>query len=350
MNGPAAAAGCDRPIVHRAVPVTASESIGPKVSIAIPVYNGENFLEQAIRSVVQQESEDIHLFICDNASTDKTPDISRRLAECHPNITYKRNHRNIGAGPNFNKAFTLCRGKYFQWLAHDDWVSTNYVRLCAESLDRNSDAVLAHGVTQCIDEAGRPLDSIANQLRGLQEESPVDRFSAVVNGNLGCFEIFGLIRREALNKTDLHQSYRGSDRALLAELAMLGKFVHIPEARLYNRDHPKRSIRMDDRNERLGWQDERLRGEASLLPLWSLVRHYMRLVYKHLRGIERVRGALVVARWLTKRHQLLELTVDLLALLSPSGAAWLQKTAWDLWFARRLPLPRASNVLPGQRK
>jgi glycosyltransferase involved in cell wall biosynthesis len=321
-----------------------------KVSIAIPVYNGESFLERAIRSVIEQDFPEIEVVICDNASDDDTKVISERFAREYANVTYHRNFHNIGAGLNFNKAFSLCEGKYFKWAAHDDWISANYVGRCVEALDRHSDAVLAHGVTQCVDETGCPVDSIANELHGLQERSPVDRFSAVVNGNLGCFEIFGLIRREALSKTDLHQSYRGSDRALLAELALLGKFVHVPEARLYNRDHPKRSIRMADRNERLRWQDERLRGKASLLPLWSLVRHYIRLVFKHLRGGDRARGVLVVTRWLTKRHQLLELTVDLVALLSPSGAARLQKTAWDLWFAFRAFLPKLSNVVPGPRQ
>jgi hypothetical protein len=162
----------------------------------------------------------------------------------------------------------------------------------------------------------------------------------VLNGALACFEIFGLIRREALHKTELHQSYHDSDRALIAELALLGKFVHVPEARVFNRDHPKRSIRIVARRERLRWQDAKLSRRISALPRWSLLRHCMRMVLKHLRGTDRVRGVVLVLCWFTKRNQLLELTVDLVHLLSPGAAAWLRKTAWDVWWAFRVVVPR----------
>jgi glycosyltransferase involved in cell wall biosynthesis len=315
-------------------------SMHPKVSIAIPVYNGERFLEHAIRSVIQQDFEDMQVIICDNASNDRTQAISQRFAASRANIKYYRNLQNIGAGPNFNKIFALCTGKYFKWAAHDDWISPNYVKLCAEALDHNSDAVLAHGITQFVDEGGHPIDSVGNQLCGLEADSPVERLDLILNSALGCFEIFGLIRREALSKTDLHQSYHDSDRALLAELALLGKFVWVSDARLYNRDHPQRSIRIASRRERLRWQDARLSGRTSSMPRWSLLRHCMRMVFKHLRGADRVRGSLVVLRWFTKRNQLLELTVDLVHLLSPSAAVWLRRTAWDLWWAFRAIVPR----------
>jgi glycosyltransferase involved in cell wall biosynthesis len=313
--------------------------MSPRVAIGIPVYNGENFLEQAIRSVVHQDFQDIQVIICDNASNDRTQEISRQFAARHKEITYYRNSQNIGAGPNFNKVFSLCTGEYFQWIAHDDWISDNYVRLCAEALDRNPDAVLAHGVTQCVDEAGHPIDRIGNELHGLEAESPVDRLDTVLNRALACFEIFGLIRREALSKTELHQSYHDSDRALLAELALLGKFMHVPDARLFNRDHPARSIRIVSRRERVRWQDATRSGQATL-PRWSLLRHCIRMVFKHLQGSDRLRGLLVVARWFTKRNQLLELTVDLVHLLSPGAAMRLRKMAWDLWWAFRVILPR----------
>jgi glycosyltransferase involved in cell wall biosynthesis len=324
------------------------QSMEPKVSIAIPVYNGEAFLEHAINSVIQQDFRDIQVIICDNASNDQTQAISQLLAARHANIKYHRNSENIGAGPNFNKAFSLCTGKYFKWVAHDDWISTNYIRLCAEALDRNPDAVLAHGVTHCVDEAGHRIDPIGNELRGLQADSPVDRFCAIINGALACFEIFGVIRRDALSRTDLHRSYQGSDRALLAELALLGKFAHIPDARLYNRDHPKRSNRIFDRRERLRWQDGRLSRQASL-PQWSALRHYVGLVFKHLKGVERLRALLVVARWVIRRNQLLELSLDLVSLASPRTAVWLRKSAWDVWWAFRAVVPKDWAVLCTQR-
>lgn len=312
----------------------------PKVSIAVPVYNGEDFLEQAVRSVVEQDFRDVEVIICDNASEDNTRTISERFSKDYAHISYHRHPKNIGAGPNFNKAFLLTKGEYFKWVAHDDWISSDYIKLCAEALDRNPDAVLAHGVTQCVDQAGHPIDSIGYELPGLQADSPVERLDIVLNGALACFEIFGLIRREALRKTELHQSYHDSDRALIAELALLGKFVQVPDARMFNRDHPKRSIRIVTRRERLRWQDAKLSRRMSALPRWSLLRHCMRMVFRHLRGADRARGVLVILRWFTRRNQLLELTVDLVHVLSPGAATRLRKTAWEVWWAFRALAPR----------
>ena len=308
--------------------------MAPKVSIAIPVYNGGNFVVQAIQSAVEQDLQDIEVIVCDNASNDRTPEICRAFARRWPNVEYHRNPRNIGAGPNFNKAFHLSTGKYFQWVAHDDWLSANYARRCAKALDQAPDAVLAHGVTQCVNEAGRPIDRVGRPLRGLQAESPLERFATVINGGLACFEIFGLIASEALSKTDLHQSYQGSDRALLAELALLGMFVHVPDAQLFNREHQGRSIRINDRRERLRWQDERSARQVRF-PRWSLLRHYLRLVFKHLDGADRIRGLLLVARWATRRKPLLQLAVDLVWVISPSAAIRLRKFAWELWWRYR---------------
>jgi len=69
-----------------------------------------------------------------------------------------------------------------------------------------------------------------------------------------CFPIFGLLRRSALAKTDLHPSYYGSDQALLAELALRGRWKRIEDAVLWNRDHNQRSLAIEDKLERAMWQ------------------------------------------------------------------------------------------------
>lgn len=93
-------------------------SAAPACSIGLPVYNGENYLEQAIQSVLAQTFQDFELIISDNASTDGTEAICRRFAEQDPRILYVRQPRNIGAAKNYNYTFHLARGEYFNWLAH----------------------------------------------------------------------------------------------------------------------------------------------------------------------------------------------------------------------------------------
>ncbi len=71
----------------------------PQVSLALPVYNGEKFIEEAIHSILRQDYQDFELIITDNASTDRTEAICRDFAASDRRVKYVRNDRNLGAGP-----------------------------------------------------------------------------------------------------------------------------------------------------------------------------------------------------------------------------------------------------------
>ncbi len=77
----------------------------PAVSIGLPVYNGDNFLAEAIDSILRQTMEDFELIISDNASTDRTEEICREYAAGDSRIRYYRNESNLGAMANYNLVF-----------------------------------------------------------------------------------------------------------------------------------------------------------------------------------------------------------------------------------------------------
>jgi glycosyltransferase involved in cell wall biosynthesis len=81
----------------------------PLVSIGIPVFNGENYVEQALGSVLAQTMGDFEIVVSDNASTDRTSMICQDLAATDRRIRYYRNERNLGAGANYNLAFAKSR-------------------------------------------------------------------------------------------------------------------------------------------------------------------------------------------------------------------------------------------------
>jgi glycosyltransferase involved in cell wall biosynthesis len=85
----------------------------PKVSLGMPVYNGEEFIGDAFRSILNQSFRDIELIICDNASNDATGEICRTIAASDDGIRYYANSSNIGVTDNYNKAFSYARGMYF---------------------------------------------------------------------------------------------------------------------------------------------------------------------------------------------------------------------------------------------
>ncbi len=220
----------------------------PTLSIGLPVYNGENFLGEALECFLAQSFPDFELLICDNASTDRTAEISSAYARRDPRIRYHRNGRNIGSAANFRAAFHLTQAPLFKWAAHDDLYEPNYLASCMEILRSRPDVVLAHSATGFIDDAGRSFPFDARTGRYLDPVTgfpqtpdetalgdhghPARRFWQVLSRARWGSHIFGVMRRDALERTRLLADFAGSDRAALAELALIGRFKS-STARLY---------------------------------------------------------------------------------------------------------------------
>ena len=116
----------------------------PRLSIGLPVYNGENFLAESIESLLGQSYEDFELIISDNASTDDTEDICRTYAEKDPRIRYIRQRHNIGSAPNHNFVIEQAGGDLFKHASHDDLYARDLLKLCVAALDEHPQVVLAH--------------------------------------------------------------------------------------------------------------------------------------------------------------------------------------------------------------
>jgi hypothetical protein len=127
----------------------------PLVTIGMPVYNGAAHLAEALESVLGQTYTNLEVVICDNASDDMTPEISRQFAEKDPRIRYLRNSTNIGLLPNFLRARDEARGKYFGWLDHDDVFSDPaYLSKVVAHLERNGDVALCDSWIRFLSEEG----------------------------------------------------------------------------------------------------------------------------------------------------------------------------------------------------
>lgn len=246
----------------------------PIVSLGLPVYNGENFISEAIGSLLKQSFKDFELIICDNASEDRTEEICHTWARQDPRIIYYRNPHNLGAGPNFNLTFKLANGKYFKWVAHDDICHPFYLEKCVEILEKYPDVVLCHSRVVWIDQHGKKIKDWPVKLKESQSINLVKRFKSLIFPNHGCFDIFGLIRSEILAKTPLIASYIGSDRALLAELALYGRFHRLDQYYFLSREHTQRSIRAIKFRERSHWWDPALVGKIAF-PWWRLLKEYI---------------------------------------------------------------------------
>lgn len=146
------------------------DSIAPKVSVGLPVYNGERYLPKAIESILAQTYGNLELIISDNASTERTQEICRHYAERDARVRYYRRPVNVGAAPNFNRVFALAEAsKYFKWAAHDDWIAPKYLEECVKALEEDPDAVLCQSLVGIMDADGqlpRHVSSLGDRHRG----------------------------------------------------------------------------------------------------------------------------------------------------------------------------------------
>lgn len=279
-----------------------------KVSIGLPVYNGENYLERAIESVLAQSFGDFELLLSDNGSTDRTGQICAAAAVRDPRVRHIRHEVNHGATWNFNSVFAEASGEYFCWLAHDDMWAPEFLGRCVAELDADPRAVLGFSRVVVVDEDDRAVDELPLTMR-TDSARTSERFHDALMVWHDCLPVFGLIRHGALAATPLIGPYASGDHVLLARLALLGRYRIVDEPLFSSRRHPQQS------NKRFNvWVDHHAYSDwfvqpgerRSHLPQWALLRDYVGMVaHADLDLGERVRCWAATARWATRYRRLL---------------------------------------------
>ena len=166
----------------------------PRLSIGLPVYNGEKYLAESLDALLGQSYEDFELIISDNASTDGTAGICRRYMKQDSRIRYIYQPRNIGAAPNHNFVVGQARGELFKWASHDDLYAHDLLKCCVDALDEYPHIVLAHSWTALIDGSGKVTEAIEYPLATASLRAP-ERFRSMLYANAGD-DSCGVIRTE----------------------------------------------------------------------------------------------------------------------------------------------------------
>lgn len=209
----------------------------PRLSVGLAVYNGEAFLAKSIDSILGQTFGDFELIISDNASTDGTEEMCRQYAAKDSRIRYSRNAENIGGANNENLTFRLARAEYFRWAAHDDVCAPTLFERCIEVLDRDPQVVLCYSAVTEIDQDGNELGTVVAP--EVSSDTPFARFRFLSGRHAhNCEATYGIMRSNVLATTRLQLNYTNSDRVLLCELALHGRFHQLPTPLFYKRRHP----------------------------------------------------------------------------------------------------------------
>lgn len=293
----------------------------PRVSIALPVFNGEGLVERAIESVLAQSFDDFELVISDNGSTDGTEDICRSYAAKDQRIRYYRNHTNLGGSKNFTRSFELCSAEYFRWQSHDDELAPDFLLRCVEILDEDPSVVLAFSKMSIIDEHRTVIkQDLPLRPPKVDSRKPQERFTNLIIDRHGCFYVWGLMRTQVVRQTRLLPAYTSSDRAFLAEVGLHGRYSVAPEILFLLGHHSGRSVKEFSFYERGVWWDPSLKGKRTF-PTWRLFGEYCSAVRRTpLSTHERLSCSVALFRWCFAHWNWAKLAMDVVVALEPRAS------------------------------
>lgn len=280
----------------------------PQVSIGLPVYNGEKYLEETIESLLNQTFSDLEIVISDNCSTDHTNEICESYMLKDKRIKYGRLEKNCGAAENYNQTFKRAHGEYFKWAAHDDICGPDYIEKCVQILRENKNICLCYGKTKIMDENGEIIGPYQDDLNlmSLKPDIRLRDFFQIQKVGKECNAVFGVYRSEVLRKTPLIGKYVSSDRVLLGEISLHGKIYEIPEYLFFRRDHSKSSVRANPCiEERANWFDPANKGKVHFVGWRHFIEYGKAITRIQMTYRDKFLCLMILIRWGKKQRDLL---------------------------------------------
>jgi glycosyltransferase involved in cell wall biosynthesis len=211
-------------------------TLAPKVSVIIPVYNREQYVGEAIDSILAQTFTDFELLLIDDGSTDNSVEVMRSYTD--PRIRLIRHERNLGIPQARNKGLQLAGGAYIAILDSDDTAVPDRLAKQVAFLDGNKDYVLVSSWAALMNAKGQPLK------RGKRR--------VVSSGEAKSYLLFRcwLPHSSVMARTAILQAYGYreqyvlcSDFDLFVRLARTHKLGHLPEPLVRQRVHTGRITR-----------------------------------------------------------------------------------------------------------
>lgn len=308
------------------------------VTVAIPTWNRAASLRRALESVLSQDYASLEVIVGDNASEDET-DALRREVEKDPRVRWIKHESNIGALRNFESLLELARGKYFAWLADDDWLSPGYVTRCVSVLS-SCDAP-AHVVGRAIyRRGGEVVRTEEAQLDSDQPERRVLDYYRSVQGNPF---FYSMCRTEQAGTGLPFAVVHGSDWLHVARLVFLGKALTLSDISLNVTLYDSDDAAQGDHTLGAGWR--RMAFKMLFLPLDAARDVLQHPVYGTLspwrRRLLAVQCAPLLSRRLSNRDSLKAALAMVLHQILPAAIYRRVRSIWRTMLDRR--------SLPGQR-
>jgi glycosyltransferase involved in cell wall biosynthesis len=219
----------------------------PRVSIGMPVLNGEEFIRDGLDSLLGQSFGDFEIVISDNASSDETQGICEDYVRLDSRIRYSRNDHNAGLQSNFSKVLDLAAAPYFMWGCHDDRWDPSYISRMVAILDSRESVVVAGSNAGSIDQLGAQRSHYDNVLvySPTTVAARARRFICTPPGGGHATLIYGLMRTPVIRRNwfvprgrirDRNRGYYAIDLLTLFRLIFEGDFYVDDETMYFHRD------------------------------------------------------------------------------------------------------------------
>lgn len=199
-----------------------------KVSIVLPVYNGEKYLEESILSVLDQSYENIELIIVDDCSTDQTPEIVGRYLNIDFRVKYIKNSINQRLPKSLNIGFDKATGDYYTWTSDDNIYAKNAIESMVNYLEGDYDVKMVYA--DCLE-----IDSEGKERGKFELGNPEEIICKNVVG--ACF-MYRMECAKCVGEYDANL-FMAEDYDYWIRIAKVGKIAHIPKVLYYYRTHGK---------------------------------------------------------------------------------------------------------------
>lgn len=220
--------------------------VQPKISVVMPVYNRQAYLDDAITSIVNQTYNDFEFIIVDDASTDKSLNIINFHSNTDERIFVLNNKNNLGIAKTRNIGIDAAEGKYIAFMDSDDISHPERFQRQVNYLDKHPEiGVLG---TQCayISENGRITSTHLAPLTPIEIRWSLISKSTMINSSIMArSEIF---KYHGFKHNDL---VAGSDYELWARVSDKFQIANLPDVLLYVREHPKRISKQFRNNQQI---------------------------------------------------------------------------------------------------
>lgn len=214
-----------------------SKNANVRTYVGVPLYNEEQHIEQTIRSLIGQTSDDLRFLIADNCSTDRTLEIVRDLVGKDGRFEIFQHEHNRGAAFNLAFVFEQTSSEYFMWLGGHDYLSPRYFEEVTKTLDEDKGLSMVLGMPYAVQ------DSIVQFLQAamydFSDESAENRYLDSVARLANCTIVQSVFRRKHLQDLEI-RAVPSFDHVLLSHLLWKGRLGYAKNAKYYRRYFPAR--------------------------------------------------------------------------------------------------------------